>query len=142
MTFFTSAQIKNEDIVDAVEYRFETIEKIEEIEKEITHSAVSVVVVEDAESDCREDAGEVEEEGGGEHLLRRLVAGDAVRVVGHVVGQPPLQIVVDALSETPTFLLLLLIQFKLNPYISIDLLFDLLFELLFEYVILLVVGVG
>lgn len=69
--------------------------------------AVSVVVVEDAESDGRQDAGEVEEERGGEHLLRSLVAEDAVRVVGDVVRETPLQIVVDALPESTAFLLLL-----------------------------------
>ena len=73
----------------------------------VTHFAERVVVVEDTESDGGQDASKVEEKRGGEHFLQCLVTEDAVRVVGHVVRQPPLQIVVESLAELATFLLLL-----------------------------------
>jgi hypothetical protein len=52
-----------------------------------TYFSVRIVVVEDAESDGRKDAGEVEEQGSGEDLLGRFDTCQTILVIRDVVGQ-------------------------------------------------------
>ena len=66
---------------------------------------MSVVVVEDSESDGREDAGEIEEKGRRDHFLDRLRAGQAIRVIADVMGQPPTQVIHYVLPELAPSLL-------------------------------------
>lgn len=69
---------------------------------------MSVVIVENAESDGRKDAGEIEEERRRQHFLWRLDADQAVLVIGDVVRQPAGQILADTLAETAQLVPLLL----------------------------------
>jgi hypothetical protein len=60
---------------------------------------VSVVIVEDPESDGWKETGKVKEKGRRQNLLRRLFAHDAINVVGNVMGKTSVKIFANALPK-------------------------------------------
>jgi hypothetical protein len=64
---------------------------------------VSVVIVEDPESDGWKETSKVKEESCRQNLLRRLLAYDAINVVGNVMGKTSAEIFANALPKLAKF---------------------------------------
>jgi hypothetical protein len=64
---------------------------------------VSVVIVEDPESDGWKKTSKVKEESSRQNLLRSLLAHDAINVVGNVMGKTSAKIFANALPKLAKF---------------------------------------